>query len=34
MQDRLSANMIIEIRAIIIALIFDFCLANRALLSA
>jgi len=34
MLSRLFANIIIEIRAFIIALIFDFCLANRALLSA
>ena len=30
----LFANLIIEIRVIIIALIFDFCLANRELREA
>ena len=34
MLSRLSVNFIIEIRAIIFALIFDFNLANRALLGA
>ena len=34
MLSRLFANFMIEIRAFMIALIFDFCLASRSLLSA